>query len=188
MMLCYYLENFHIKSQETAWNRTYFHLLSNLYQFLTILIIPTQNCCAEIIPAPGEPLVYRNVGADGEIEVKVNTPGVWGEIFPSHHPPLSKFLVSKRTVAWRLSHTQGQPQHNGLRGDLRDTREGILFKEPGCFSKKRGAFSKGGWGWQKYYRPNCSHLHETIAAQTNAFRAKEHFRAFTGSWQPLWLS
>lgn len=54
-----------------------------------------QNCCAEIIPARGETLVYRNVGADGQIDVEVNSPGVWGEIFPSHHPLLSRFIRSR---------------------------------------------------------------------------------------------
>lgn len=47
------------------------------------------NCCAEIIPATGKPLVYRNVGGDGKIDVKLHVPGEWGSIFPDHHPTLS---------------------------------------------------------------------------------------------------
>jgi hypothetical protein len=50
-----------------------------------------QNCCAEIIPFPGESLVYRIAGAEGQVDVKVTSPGEWGQVFPSHLPILSKF-------------------------------------------------------------------------------------------------
>lgn len=49
-----------------------------------------QNCCAEIVPESGKQLEYRSAGCEGRIDVEVTSPGKWGSIYASHHPPLSK--------------------------------------------------------------------------------------------------
>ena len=37
------------------------------------------------------PLVYRSVGAEGRVDIKVTKePGIWGSVYASHHPPLCK--------------------------------------------------------------------------------------------------
>ncbi len=60
---------------------------------LSLLILNLlQNCYAEIIPKSGshEALIYRSVGAEGRVDITAEDPGVWGQIYPYHHPVLCK--------------------------------------------------------------------------------------------------
>ncbi len=67
------------------------NIISLQFTILSLLNL-LQNCYAEIIPKSGsrEALIYRSVGAEGRVDITAEDPGVWGQIYPYHHPVLCK--------------------------------------------------------------------------------------------------